>query len=126
MSEFIGNLDVRLIEDTPQGLWMHLAPFSFYSSVQDVQIVAHLYDTTDFMTVYRIPVVYCKIGNRGRKLGAIHDAAYRYAKINGISRRQCDDLILEMGPMCGFSKAETWEIYVFVRMCGQPYFERAR
>ena len=76
------------------------------------------------MTVPRVPAVYCVMGNRGWELGAIHDAAYRYAKENGWTRRQCDDLILEMGPMCGFSKTETWEIYVFVRMCGQPHFDK--
>ena len=123
MSEFIGYLDVRLIEDTPEGLWLHLAPFSFYSSAQDTQVTAHVGDTTDFMTVPRVPLVYCKLGNRGRKLGAIHDAAYKYAKKNGMTRSQCDDLILELGPMCGFSKEETWEIYVAVRMCGQPHFD---
>jgi len=123
MSEFIGNLDLRLIEDTSQGRWMHLAPFSFYSSEQDIQVVAHVGDETDLCSVPRIPVIYLMLGNRARKLGAIHDTAYRQAKKMGWTRRQCDDLILEMGSLDGLRTDETWQVYVAVRMCGQPYFD---
>lgn len=118
MSHFVGELDVRLVDDI-EGIWELLSPFGFWSDELQVLIQAYRGMRCDFMSVPRLPFIYAKLGNRGHKLGVIHDLTY---KLKMFPRRICDDLMLEMAPLCGFSKEEAWEIYVPVRMCGEPHY----
>jgi hypothetical protein len=119
MSHFIGNLDARLIDDSIDETWELLAPFGYWSDELNVFIQANAGFRTDFMSVPRLPVIYAILGNRGKRLGVIHDLTYQTQMF---SRRVCDDLILEMGPLCGFDWDEIWEVYVAVRMCGQRHY----
>jgi hypothetical protein len=119
MSHFVGDLDARLLEDGKTETWMLLAPFGFYSDEKKCLIQAYSGFTTDFMSVPRLPIIYTILGNRGKRLGVIHDLTYQTAMF---PRKECDDLILEMGPLCGFDWDEIWEVYVAVRMCGQRHY----
>jgi hypothetical protein len=117
MNTFLGNLDVRLIRDDALEEWMTLAPFGYQNEDLTINVPAGF--VTDFMSVPRIPLVYDILGNRGKRLGVIHDWTYKQALF---PRRMCDDLLLEMGELCGFSRHEIWEVYVAVRMCGGPHY----
>lgn len=117
-SHFIGTLDVRLDGDASE-TWMLLSPLSFYSEKMKVMVTAYPGFRTDFCSVPRIPVIYSILGNRAHKLGVIHDNVYQ---LKTFPRQQCDELILEMGPLCGLTEVETWEVYVAVRMCGQKHY----
>jgi len=119
MSKFVGDLDVRLLHDDKDETWELLAPFAFYSDELKSLIQAYQGFQTDFMSAPRVPVVYLTLGNRGRRLGVIHDLAYQTQMF---PRKVCDNLILEMGPLCGFSWTEIWQVYVAVRMCGQSHY----
>jgi hypothetical protein len=115
---FQGFLDVRLIRDDVREVWELLAPFA-YKTHNGVLITVDKGFQTDFMSIPRIPLVYDILGNRGRRLGVVHDWVYKTAMF---PRKVCDDLVFEMGRECGFSHAEMWEIYVAVRMCGAPHY----
>lgn len=117
-SHFIGFLDVRLDGDDSE-TWTLLSPLSFYSEKMKVMVTAHPGFRTDFCSVPRLPIIYSILGNRAHKMGVIHDNTYRFKTF---PRQQCDGLLLEMGPLCGLSEAEIWEVYVAVRMCGQRHY----
>ena len=119
MNRFIGELDVRLIDDGKQEMWQLLAPFTYASVTMGIQVTADAGFMTDFCSVPRIPIAYWLLGNCARRAGVIHDWLYRH-KIR--PRQECDQLLREMVRICGLSEVESQQFYLAVRLGGESHY----
>lgn len=119
MSDFIGNLDTRLIKDDKAGLFQLLAPFSFRSERLGLTFTAPAGFTTDFCSVPRVPLAYDMLGNRARKSGTIHDWLY---SAHVVTREEADQVLHEMLVLDGVSECEAEQFYLAVRMFGASHW----
>jgi hypothetical protein len=119
MAAFIGELDVRLVDDDEDAIWGLLAPLSFQSDITGKTYTAATGFTTDFMSVPRFPGLYEKLGNRGRKSGVIHDWLYK----NQVEPRGvCDEILKEMLLVNGFDELDACACYTAVRAFGGSHY----
>jgi len=119
MARFIGELVVKLITDDAQGLWEHVQPLSFQSDVAGRTIIAPVGHRTDFMTVPRVPFIFDKLGNRGRRAGTIHDRLYITHEVD---RELADRVLREMLLVDGFDHADAEACYLAVREFGGSHW----
>lgn len=119
MNRFLGTLDVRLVEDSPEGKWELLSPFGYMSTLMGVQVTAEPGFQTEFCSVPRIPIVYWSLGNCARRAGVIHDWLYRHKTL---PRQQCDYLLREMVLLCGCNEIAAYHFYSAVRMFGAQFY----
>jgi hypothetical protein len=119
MSAFVGELEVRLIQDTAGGLWQLLRELSFQSDVTKTLITVLPGFRTDFCSVPRIPFVYDLLGDRARKSGTIHDYLYT---AKPFSREICDKVLKEMLLVDGVDELEAEEFFLAVRAGGASHW----
>lgn len=120
MSAFVGELDTRLVEDTKDGLWELLQPFSFQSDLLGQTITAPVGFQTDFCSVPRVPLAYDMLGNRARKSGTIHDWLYTSKHT---TREQADKVLREMLVLNGVDECEALQFFLAVRMFGAAHWD---
>jgi len=121
MNQFIGPLDVRLVQDDKVGRWELLTPFAYSSVTMGVLVTAPVGFVTDFCSVPRLPLVYYLLGNTARRAGVIHDYIYQ-TKL--VPREFGDKLLLEMVRICGLSEFEAQQFYLAVRAVGRSHYGR--
>jgi hypothetical protein len=119
MSAFIGNLDVRLVQDTAGGQWSLLAPFSFQSDLAGVTITVPSGFDTDFCSVPRVPLIYDMLGDRARRSGTVHDWLYT---CQTYTRELSDQILKEMLLVDGIDHIEADAFYLAVRQCGGAHW----
>jgi len=119
MNHFIGNLDVRLIEDSREGCWELLAPFTYSSTDSGVRLTVPAGFRTDFCSIPRLPLLYLSLGNTARRAGVVHDYIYI---THLLCRADADWLLKEMIIVCGMSEVEAHTFYMGVRLGGIKYY----
>lgn len=121
MNQFIGTLDVRLLQDDKSGLWELLAPFGYASESSGVRLTVPAGFKTDFCSVPRLPLIYELLGNTARRAGVIHDYIYQTRLL---TRLAGDRLLREMITVCGLTQAEAHQFYLAVRIGGSSHYGR--
>jgi hypothetical protein len=119
MSEFIGDLVVRLVNDDASGLWELVQPFGFRSDVAGRVIMAPAGHRTDFCSVPRVPLAYVTLGNRARRAGTIHDRLY---VTHELPREKADEVLREMLLLDGVGHFEAMQFYLAVRAAGGTHW----
>ena len=119
MSAFIGNLDVRLVQDSAGGLWSLLVPFSYRSDLAGVTITVPSGFDTDFCSVPRVPLIYDMLGDRARRSGTVHDWLYTCQRF---TREESDMILREMLEVDGIDHIESQAMYEAVRLCGGAHW----
>ena len=74
MSEFLTELDARLLDD--DRIWLILAPLIYRSGMLG-KITVPAGFQTDFASVPRVPIFYRLYGDRAHRESVIHDYLYR-------------------------------------------------
>lgn len=119
MSEFHGDLIVKLVQDDRQGLWELVQPLSFQSDLLGRVITAPVGYRTDFCSVPRVPFVFDILGDRARKSGTLHDWLY---SSHITDRKTADDVLREMLLVDGIGPTEARMFYLAVRAGGGSHW----
>lgn len=119
MSNFIGDLIVKLVADDESGLWELQQSFGFKSDVAGVTITAPIGHQTDFCSVPRVPIAYVMLADRARKSGTIHDRLY---VTHELPREMADKVLREMLLLDGVGEIEAEEFYLAVRAGGGSHW----
>ncbi len=123
---FLDPLDVRKVSPGPcgHGIWLILAPFSFYSAALD-QVITFYPDnpgagrTTDFCSVPSVPLIFDLYGDKYHQSGAAHDDMYRRSMF---PRDVCDRLLSEMVLSEGANRVEARAFYCGVSEFGGSHY----
>lgn len=123
MSEFLSELDVRMLQDGSndgRGTWQLTAPLIYKSDRLGRTITVPEGFITDFASVPRIPVAWLLAGDCGHEAAVIHDWLYTSHEVE----RGEADLIL--GEALEASGQPTWRamlMWMGVRLGGSgPYY----
>lgn len=123
-AHFIGDLDVRLVDDTTnegRGTWELLADFGFHSHAFLRDFITRRGMLTDFASVPRAPLIWLVAGDRGHKAAVIHDGLYRESPHT--TTRDVADEVLREALICeGFSEEEADAWYFGVRVGGMAHW----
>lgn len=113
MSGFVGDLSVRLLDDTAVGSWALLETLGYGVYTVPVGFV------TDFCSVPRVPLAYDLLGNRARKSGTVHDYLY---STHPCTRKEADQMLRVMLLDDGASELEASMFYAAVRLFGASHW----
>jgi len=119
MSAFLSDLDVRLMEDTQDGAWKILAPFTYQSDLLGKTITVRPGFTTDFCSVPHIPGLYEVLGDQFRRAGTVHDWLYSTHEVN---RETADRVLREMLLVEGAGEVVAEDFYLAVRVGGGSHW----
>ena len=123
MSYFIGDLDVRLVDDQSnegRGTWKLLAAFGFHSDKYNRDFVTAAGQTTDFASIPRQPLIFLVAGDRGHKAAVIHDGLYQTHEVD----RETADRVLEEALITeGFTPEEAYSWYLGVHWGGEAHWD---
>jgi len=115
---FVGNLDVRLVKDQKEPLWMLLSVFGWMDD-QHGLIQAEVGFLTDLLSIPRIIGVYDELGDRARMAAVIHDWTYDKKLF---PREVCDQILREMLKVDGYTDIQAEEAYLAVRAAGGSHY----
>ena len=119
MSQFVGDLVVKLTLDSADSLWELVEPLSFQSDFAVQTFTAPAGTKTDFMSVPRIAGVYDVLGNRCIRAGTVHDWLYQS---HVVDRETADNILREMCLVDGMNQYEADGCYLAVRLGGESHW----
>lgn len=92
MSEFLTELDARLLDD--DSVWVLDKPLIYDSDLLGrIEVPAGF--QTDFASVPRLPVIYDLFGDRAHREAVLHDYLYRRDSVPRASFEEANDVFLE-------------------------------
>lgn len=119
MSEFLDELDVRLINDE-LNLWVLDKNFRYKSDLLGGAIITVPAGfRTNFASVPRIPFAYLMFGGVANKAAVIHDYLYSTVKLN---RAKCDAILREASKVSGVSWFRRNAMWLGVRIGGSSHY----
>lgn len=113
MSSFIGEVDLRILDD-PGELFAVINDFAFQSdSLGLIPVPAGF--VTDLASVPRLPFAYLIVGGKGKKAAVVHDWLYSTRKC---TRAQADEVFREALAASGYGGAVQGLMWSGVRVGG--------
>ena len=123
MSEFITDLDARLLDD--DRIWMLLSPLVYISDIMG-KIIAPTGFQMDFASVPRIPIIYMSWGDRAHREAVIHDLLFCSNSKPWASFDMANDVFLE-AMICRKKPLYIRQpMYRGVCWCGRPYYHKRK
>jgi hypothetical protein len=119
MSEFLDELDVRLINDE-SNLWVINSVFRYKSDLLGGAIITvPIGFRTNFASVPRLPLAYLLFGGVANKAAVVHDYLYSTGKI---SRSKADAVLKEASKVSGVGWFRRQAMWLGVRAGGSSHY----
>lgn len=119
MSEFLSDLDAKLIKDEP-ATWKLDSPLIYQSDVAGMTFTVPAGFVTDLASTPRIPFVYEIGGGIANKASVIHDFAY---STHPVPRNVADAVLREASAVTGVAKWRRWAMWAGVRLGGASHWQ---
>lgn len=122
MSEFLDELDVRLVNDQ-NNIWVLDSNFRYKSTLLGgVIITVPQGFRTNFASVPRLPFAYWLFGGVANKAAVVHDHLY---STGTISRAKADAVLREASKASGVSWFQRNSMWLGVRVAGSAHYRNS-